>query len=209
MTYAELVANLQATLQTDEATFVAQIPDIVKSAESDIILNTQIPDLRKNSQGSLTTGNEYLSLPSDFVSQYSLAVVSGTNHVYLVNKEVDFMREVYPARTTTGTPRYYGVFDDDTFIVSPTPDANYVVELHYFYKPNSIVDDSTTWIGTNASNALLYGSLVHAYIFLKGDQDMMQYYRDEYLRALGNLQVITEGRLRKDTYRQMNTRTPT
>jgi hypothetical protein len=175
-------------------------------AEDDIYANTQLPDLRKPSQGSLSTSNEYLSLPTDFLAPYSLAVIDDGTHYYLLNKEDEFIRAAYPSRTSTGRPKYYAVLDDDSFIVGPTPDEAYTVELHYYYKPTSIVSSSTSWLGDNAPNSLIYGSLLHGYIYMKGDDDMAKYYKDEYLRALSNLQILTEGRVRKDTYRQMNVR---
>jgi len=208
MTYAELIALVQNTVQSSETNFVANLPDFVKAAESDVYLNTQIPDLRKNQQGTLTASNEYLSAPTDYLSTYSLAVIDSGNHYYLFNKEVDFIREAYPARLTTGRPRFYSLFDDDTFLLAPTPDSGYTVELHYFYKPESIVTASSSWLGTNAPNALLYGTLVHAYTYLKGEQDVMQMYESHFQKAIEALQILTEGRARKDTYRQANARMP-
>lgn len=208
MNYAELVTALQEYLLNDEDSFVTHIPDFVRSAEEDIYANTQLPDLRQPSQGTLTTNVEYLTLPTDFLAPYSLAVISSGSHYYLIQKEDDFIRAAYPTRATTGRPQYYALLDDDTLIIGPTPDAAYVVELHYFYKPTSIVSSSTSWLGTNAPNALLYGALMHGYGYMKGDQDMLAHYRQEYLRALANLQILTEGRVRKDTYRQMNVRAP-
>ncbi len=208
MNYSQLVTALQDYLVNDEPTFVTHIPDIVRSAEEDIYFNTQLPSLRKNSTGSLTEGNQYLSLPSDFLSVYSLAVVdddAGT-HNYLVNKEVDFIREAFPDEDSQDIPAYYALFDNNTVIVGPTPDFAYTVELHYFYKPDSIVTTSTSWIGDNAPNCLLYGSLLHGYTYMKGEQDMLAVYQNEYSRALANLQTITEGRARKDTYRTPNKR---
>src|SRR3990167_959854 len=197
-TYSTLSTALQEELQTTESTFVADIPTFVKAAERDIYDNTQIPELRQTSQAAVTASNEYLTLPTDFLSTYSLAVISSSIHYYLLNREQNFIREAYPNRTTTGRPRYYAQFDNDSLILAQTPDSGYSMELNYYYRPNSIVDDSTSWLGTNAPNALFYGSLIHGYIFLKGEGDMMQFYRDEYTRALANLQMMTEGRLRKD-----------
>ena len=203
--YADLVTLIQQELENDESTFVANIPNFVKMAEADTYLNTQIPDLRKTTTAlSTTASNEYLTLPTDFLASYSFAVVSAGEHYWLLNKEPDFMREVYPARLTLGRPRYYSAFDDTRFILAPTPDATYSTELYYFYQPDSIVTTSTSWLGTNAPNTLIYGSFLHAYYYMKGEGDMSQVYKEEYLRALATLQVLTEGRARKDTYRTQN-----
>ena len=206
MNYADLTQLLQDTVETEETSFVTNIPNFVKTAEDDIYKNVQIPKLRKTSTAILTASNRYLALPSDFLSANSLAVTSSGTVYYLLNREADFIKEAYPVVDATGRPKYYGIFDVDTLILGPTPDSTYTVELSYYYHPESIVTASTTWIGDNAPNVLFYGSLVHAYTYLKGDGDVMQYYRDEYLRALANLQVLSEGRMRKDTYRRPNIR---
>lgn len=204
MNYASLVTQIEEFLQNDESSFVSNIPNFVRQAEEDIYNNCQIPALRKPVSGSLTASNRFLSLPTDFISAYSLSITDSSVQYFLLNKEQDFMREAFPNPSTTGRPRYYAFFDKDSLIVAPTPLSSYAAELHYFYKPESIVTASTTWLGTNAPNALLYGALVQAYVYMKGDPELLQYYREEYLRALANLQVISEGRMRKDTYRVMN-----
>ena len=163
---------------------------------------------RRNVTGSLTTDNQYLSTPADFLAAYSLAVIVSGVHEYLLEKEVNFIREAYPTAATSGTPKYYALFDHNTFIVGPTPDSDYATELHYYYDEESIVDAAggTTWIGDNAENALLYGTLLQGYTFLKGEPDLMATYQAEYDRGLAELQLLVEGRNRKDTYREPNQR---
>lgn len=209
MTYAELTELIQEQLENEETSFVANIPNFVKSAEDDIFKNAQIPNLRKTATGNLTASTPYFTLPTDFLSSYSMSVTDTGTVYYLLNREPDFIREAFPSPTTEGRPKYYGLNNDTQFILGPTPSTTYAYELNYFYRPTSIVDDGTSWVGTNAPNCLMYGSFVHAYVYLKGDADVLQYYRDEYLRALANLQVITEGRMRKDTYRKPNMRQET
>ena len=209
MTYAELLQLVQDELETEETSFVANVPNFVRTAEDDIFKNAQIPDLKKTATGSLVASNEYLTLPSDFLAQYSFGVINAGVYSYLLNREPDFIREAYPSQATTGVPKYYGLYNSVSLIFGPTPASTYSYEFQYFYRPDSIVSTSTSWVGTNAPNALFYGTLVHAYTYLKGDADVMQMYRDEYLRAIANLQVITEGRMRKDTYRRPNIRQDT
>jgi hypothetical protein len=209
MTYAELLQLVQDELENEETSFVTNIPNFVKAAEDDIYKNAQIHALRKEATGSLVASTSTLAIPSDFIAPYSLSVTSGTTVYYLLNREPDFIQEAYPGTTTTGRPKYYGILNEDNFTLGPTPDDTYTYSLHYFYKPASVVDDSETWVSINAPNALMYGTFIHAYAYLKGDADIMMYYRDEYLRALANLQVISEGRMRKDTYRRPNIRQDT
>jgi hypothetical protein len=167
-----------------------------------------IPELRKNVTGSLTANNKYLARPSDFLSVFSLAVIDGDgDYNYLIDKDVNFMREAYPSGSTTALPKYYGQFDGDVasssygnLIVAPTPDLSYQVELHYYYDPPSIVDTGTSWLGENAETVLLYGSLVEAYVFMKGDNDLMMSYKSQYDEALQRLGVI-DYRSKRDSYR--------
>lgn len=206
MNYSELTALVKEYLEVDETTFNANIDQFVKLAEEEIYRAVQLKDLRKNSTASLVDGNQYLGLPSDYLSSYSLAVSNSGEYSYLLHKDVNFIREAFPNATTEGLPRFYAEFDDDTLILGPTPDSNYTVELHYYYKPTSIVDSSTSWIGTNAENALLWGTLIQAYIFLKGDQDVMAMYQQRYDTAIRDLTILQEGRNNKDTYRKPNKR---
>ena len=201
-TYTTLKNAIQDYLETTETTFVNNLPVIIKQAEDRILKSTQLPDFRKNVTGSTTDGNAYLSMPSDFLAPYSLAV-DNSGYEFLIFKEVSFIRESYPVATTEGIPKYYAVFDENTFILGPTPNANLTAELHYFYKPESITasSDGTSWLGTNAESTLLYGSLVEAYTFLKGDADMLNLYVSRYEDALGKLKVLGEGYDTTDSYR--------
>ena len=207
MNYTQLTAALQDYLETQETSFVSNIPNFVRQAEERIYRSVQIPELRKNATAATTSGNQYLARPSDFLSVFSLAVVDGSgNYSYLYDKDVNFIREAYPSSSTSGLPKYYAQFDGDqagtegNFILGPTPNANYTVELHYYYDPPSIVDTGTSWLGTNAEAALLYGSLVEGYTYLKGDGDMQQLYMERYAEAMGQLFGI-DVRSKRDDYR--------
>lgn len=208
MNYTQLSQALQDYLETSETSFVSNIPTFVRQAEERIYRAVQIPELRKNATASTTAGNQYLARPSDFLSVFSLAVVDGDgNYSYLYDKDVNFIREAYPGPSTQGLPKYYAQFDGDqtgvtegNFILGPTPNAVYTVELHYYYDPPSIVDTETSWLGTNAETALLYGSLVEAYTYLKGDADMLQLYTNRYNEAMAQLFGI-DLRSKRDDYR--------
>ena len=207
MNYAQLVVAVsdytENTFQTtDMNTFIQQ-------AEQRIYNTIQFPSLRKNVTGVTATGNKYLACPGDFLSVYSMAVYpTGGEYSYLLNKDVNFIREAYPQPTDTSTPKYYALFGPQstneaelTFILGPTPDAVYNVELHYFYYPASIVTASTTWLGDNFDTVLLYGTLVEAYTFLKGEQDMMALYDGKYKEALALAKRLGDGLERQDAYR--------
>lgn len=207
MNYTQLTQALQDYLESSETSFVSNIPTFVKQAEERIYRSVQIPELRKNATAATTSGNQYLARPSDFLSVFSLAVVDGSgNYSYLYDKDVNFIREAYPSASTTGLPKYYAQFDGDqsgtegNFILGPTPNAVYAVELHYYYDPPSIVDTNTSWLGTNAETALLYGSLVEAYTYQKGDADMLQLYTTRYMEAMAQLFGI-DLRSKRDDYR--------
>lgn len=199
-TYTTLKATIQDYVQSTETDFVANIDTIIKQAEDRILKSVQLPDFRINKTGTLTSGNQYLTMPSDFLAPYSLAV-DDSGYEYLIFKDVNFIREAYPSSSTTGTPKYYAIFDENTFILGPSPDDNFTVELHYFYKPASIVDDGTSWLGTNAESVLLYGCLVEAYTFLKGEADLLQVYMARYQEALEDLKGLGEGYSTTDSYR--------
>lgn len=215
MTYTELVAEIQNYTQNYEAGFVATIPTFVMQAEERIYNTVQIPSLRRNVTGVTATGNKYLSCPNDFLSSFSLAVIDASgNYEYLLNKDVNFMRASYPKATDTGLPQYYALFGPTTtsgltpaptnelsFILAPTPDAVYTVELHYNYYPESIVVAGTTWLSDNYSPVLLYGSLVEAYTYMKGEADVMAFYEKKYQDALGQLNRLGTGLERGDAYR--------
>jgi hypothetical protein len=207
MNYADLIQSVQDYTQNDEATFVAELPNIVKQVEDRIYHMVQLPALRKTQLGNLTASNRFLSTPTDFISTFSLAVVDGaSDYQYLLNKDVNFLREAFRATGTEGTPRYYAMWDEDTLVLAPTPDAGINVVLHYFYKPESIVTASTTWLGDENEAVLLYGCLVEAYTFMKGEQDLIQLYDTKFKEALVKLKELGDGKNRQDAYRSGQTR---
>jgi hypothetical protein len=200
MDYTQLKVDIQDICET---TFTdAQLAMFTEQAEQKIYNTVQIPALRKNVTGSLTTDNKYLDTPSDFLWSYSLAVIDGSgNYSYLINKDVNFIREAYPNPTSTGLPAHYAYFNDDAFIVGPTPDSAYAVELHYGYYPASIVTAGTTWLGDEFDSALLNGALIEAIRFLKGEPDMVAMYERLYVQAIGLLKNLGDGKLREDAFR--------
>jgi len=202
MTYSQLTANIQDICET---TFTSdQLAVFVQQTEQFIYNTVQLPALRKNVTGTVTTGNKYLAVPSDYLYTYSLAVInSDGSYDYLLDKDVNFIREAYPTPTSTGTPKHYANFNDSTFILGPTPSADLTVELHYGYYPESIVTASTLpWLGENFDSALLNGSLVEAIRFMKGEPDMVAMYDKMFGQSLTLLKMLGDGKLRGDTYRE-------
>jgi len=188
---------------------------MIKQAEQRIYNTVQIANLRKNVTGTLTASNKYLSCPDDFLSVYSLAIYpsGGGSYIYLLNKDVNFMRDAYPNPTTTGTPKHYAIFgpqstnvNELSFIVGPTPNSAYGAELHYYYYPESIVTASTTWLGDNFDSALLYGTLLEAITYMKGEKDLVELYQAQYLQAITLLKNLGDGKQRMDAYRDGQTR---
>lgn len=201
MNYATLTATIQDYC---ENTFTAaELQQFVQMAEQRIYNTVQFPALRKNSTGTLTSGNKYLAMPSDFLYTYSLAVIDNTTGAYefLLNKDVNFIRQAFPYPATTGKPTHYAYFDQNSFILGPTPDASYTVELHYGYYPESIVTAGTTWLGDNFDTALFNGAMVEAMAFMKAEQDMIALYNERYLQAISLLKNLGDGKLRQDAYR--------
>lgn len=207
MNYTELKTNIEDICEnsfTDD-----QLAMFTQQAEQKIYNTVQIPALRKNVTGTLSTNNNYLSTPSDFLWSYSLAVVDGSgNYHFLLNKDVNFMREAYPNPTSTGLPKHYAYFDDNTFIVGPTPDSGYTSELHYGYYPQSIVTAGTTWLGEEFDSALLNGALIEAIRFMKGEPDIVAMYEKMYLQSIALLKTLGDGKLREDAYRSGQFRVP-
>ena len=209
MTYTELVAAIKSYTENDYST--ADINTFIENAEQRIYNTVQLPDLRKNVTGTMTSGNKYFSLPSDWLSTFSIAVISATNeYTYLLNKDVNFVRESFPDTDAPfyGKPEYYAIFDDTTMILGPTPDANYESELHYYYYPQSIVTAGSTWLGNNFDTALLYGSLLEAAAFLKEEPDIITNYAARYAEAMELLLNLGEGKNRRDAYRSGQARIP-
>jgi len=212
MNYSQLSDAIQAYTENTEANFIAEIPVFVQQAEQRIYNTVQFPSLRKNVTGSTSANNKYLGCPDDFLAVYSMAVIDGTlasgTYEYLLNKDVNFIRQSYPQADDTGLPKYYALFgpqsndpNELSFILGPTPDASYNVELHYYYYPESIVTAGTTWLGDNFDSVLLYGSLVEAYTYMKGEADMMQTYNTKYQEALMLAKRLGDGMERQDAYR--------
>ena len=223
MNYTELRDAIEAYAENTEANFIAEIPTFVRQAEQRIYNSIQFPSLRKNMTGVMVSGNKYLSAPDDYLATYSLAVITGygttaETYEYLLNKDVNFIRQAYPTPTDAGLPRYYALFgpkvnggtitNELTFILGPTPDDNYHVELHYYYYPESIVTANTTWLGDNFDSVLLYGSLVEAYTYMKGEADMMTLYNQKYMEALALAKRLGDGMERQDAYRSGQYRQP-
>ena len=201
MTYSQLTTNIQDIC---ESTFTSdQLALFVQQTEQFIYNTVQFPALRKNVSGTITSGNKYLEVPTDYLYTYSLAVVNTDGSFdFLLNKDVNFIREAYPTPTSTGTPKHYANFNDERFILGPTPSANLTVELHYGYYPESIVTASTLpWLGENFDSALLNGSLVEALRFMKGEPDLVQMYDKMFVQSITLLKLLGDGKLRSDTYR--------
>lgn len=209
MNYTQLSNAIQAYTENTETNFVAEIPVFVQQAEQRIYNSVQFPSIRKNVTGVMTADNKYLQCPSDFLAVYSLAVIDTDGaYEYLLNKDVNFIRQAYPQPTDTAIPKYYALFgprsDNDTelsFILGPTPNAGYGSELHYYYYPESIVTATNTWLGDNFDSVLLYGSLVEAYTYMKGEQDILSVYNQKYTEALALAKRLGDGMERTDAYR--------
>jgi hypothetical protein len=208
--YSQLSTLIQEYCESTEQSFVANIPTFVQVAEERIYNSVQIPAIRKNVTATMGIGNKYMSLPSDWLSTFSLAVFNPTNneYTYLLNKDVNFIRQAYPDADDTGRPEYYAIWDADTMILGPAPDLAYTAELHYYYYPTSIVTAGTSWLGTNFESVLLYGSLREAYTYLKGEGDMMANYEAKYQEALAQLKRLGDGLDRQDAYRSGQVRIP-
>ena len=208
MNYTELVAAIEAYPENYDSSFVDNIPNFVQIAEQRIYNEVELPVLRKNMTGALTGSNKYLSLPTDWLATNSLAITSSGYEGYLINKDVEFIREAYPVATSTGTPQYYAQFDVSTLILGPTPDLGYSVELHYFYYPTSIVTAETTWLGDNYDSVLLYGALREASVFMQQEADVVAMYESKYAESRNLLVTLAKGKLRRDTYRNVQVRMP-
>ena len=207
MNYSELVV---AVSDYCENSFPTTDMDIfIRQAEQRIYNTAQPANLRKNMTGTLSTNNKYLSAPGDFLSTYSLAVVDAAgDYKYLLNKDVNFIREAYPSSSATGLPKHYAIFGPSTldstelsFILGPTPNSNYVVELHFYYYPESIVTAGTSWLGDNFDSVLLYGTICEAYTYMKGEADMVKLAQDRYVQAIALYKNLADGKQRMDAYR--------
>lgn len=207
MNYQELIAAVQNYTENFEDSYVQYLPTFVKQAEQRIYRSVMLPELRNNVTTQIGMGTQYIGLPDDFLAPFSIAVIDtqGRYH-YLLDKDVNFIREAYPSPTDTGRPKYYGIFDGDSageqgnFIIGPSADGTYGVQLHYFYEPESIVTAGTSWLGTHAETTLLYGTLIEAYTYMKGDADLLNTYSSRYDEALSQLAGI-DARTKRDDYR--------
>ena len=217
MNYTQLTTAIKGFAENDfpatvgSFTSAEQIARFVQLAEQRIYNMVQLPAIRKNVTGNMTSGNKYIATPPDWLATFSIAVINaGNEYKYLLNKDVNFIRESFPDTDAAfyGEPQYYAVFDDNTFILGPTPDASYATELHYFYYPESIVTAGTTWLGTNFDSALLYGALLEAALFMKSDADTMTVYKARYDDAMAELKQLGDGKNRQDAYRSGQVRYP-
>jgi hypothetical protein len=216
--YTTLVSTIKAYTENDfpdtagsgGLTSDEQINTFIQQAEQRVYNTVQLLDLRKNVTGNATASNKYLTVPSDWLANFSLATIDPVTgeYAYLLNKDVNYIREAFPFPATTGKPTHYAMFDQNSYILGPTPDASYALELHYFYYPQSIVQSSTSWLGDNFSSVLLYGALLEAYTYMKGEQDVIAMYQKRYDEALALLKELGEGKNRQDMYRTPQARYP-
>ena len=203
-TLATLKTAIQDYTDNSESTFVTHLPDFIKAAEEKILKSVDLDYFRINVTSALNSSDQYLSVPSDFLAAFSLQITTSGSESFLLQKDVNFLREYTPAASTTGLPKYYARFDTDHFLLAPTPNSAYTVELHYFYRPASLTagsDSGTTWLSTNAPFALLYGSLIEAYTFMKGEPDVIKNYTDLYLQYMERVKDLGEARENTDGYR--------
>lgn len=215
MNYTELCTHVQDMV---EDTFTAdQLATFARQCEQRVYNMVQLPALRKNVTGTMTSGNAYLACPTDFLSVHSIAVIAPSTGAYtfLTNKDVSYLREAYPTPTSTGTPKYYAIFGPTatdetelTLLLAPTPDASYSTELHYYFYPESIVTATNTWLGDNYDPVLVYGMLVEAYTFMKGENDLLQVYNTKFGEALTQLKRIGDGQQKSDSFRSGQARVP-
>jgi|TARA_Y100001951_G_scaffold92033_1_gene86513 hypothetical protein len=202
-TLTTLKQSIQDWTENDETTFVNELDFFIKNAEERILKSVDLDYFRKNVTGTMTSGNKFLEKPSDYLATFSLSYVKDSANVFLLQKDVNYIQEFTPNPSTTGSPRFYSSFDVDTFIIAPTPDSSYAVELHYYYRPASLTtdDSGSTWISTNAPDALLYACLVEAYTFMKGETDLIQLYSARYGEAITRLKNYGEGQENTDAFR--------
>lgn len=211
MTYGELKQAIQDYTENDEATFVNNIPLFIRLTEERILKNVQLNLFQKNQFGNMTSSNEYLAAPSDFLAPFSLSIDVDGDKEFLLFKDLDFVQSYSPDATVTGQPKYYAQFDKDNFIIGPTPDANYTVDIHYLYRPTSLTagsDSGTTWLSENAEITLLYGALIEAYTYMKGQPDLMAMYNQRFGEGVMRLKNLGEAQETNDEYRYGGIRKP-
>ena len=204
-TFATLKTAIQDYTENTETTFTNHLSDFIKAAEERIFKTVDLEFFRKNVTAATTSSNRFLAVPTDYLASFSLSITSSSNKSFLMQKDVNYVVEYNPNSSTTGLPQYYAIFDVENFILAPTPDQAYSVELHYYYRPNSLTagsDSGTTWLSTNAPFAMLYGSLIEAYVFMKGEPDVMKMYNDRFVESLLRLKEYGEARENADAYRR-------
>ena len=201
-TFTTLKTAIQDYTENTETTFTNQLVRFILNSEERILKECQLDVFRRNATGSSASGTKFLTKPSDFLAPFSLSVVKDSSNEFLLYKQVTFLQDYTPNPTTTGTPEYYADWDDEAFLLAPTPDDSYTMELHYFYRPASIttVSSGTTWLGDNAELALLYGALVEAYTFMKGEAELLSLYNNRFLEAIQWLKILGEGKQTRDEY---------
>ena len=203
-TFATLKTAIQAFSENTETSFVTNLPTFITMAEDRIFTLVDLEYFRKNVTSAFTSSDPFLTVPTDYLASFSMQITTASSESFLLEKDVNFLREAYPASTTTGLPVYYARFDVDNFIVAPTPNSNYAVELHYYYRPASLTaggDSGTTWLSTNAPNALLYASLIEAYTYMKGEADVLGGYEKRFQSELDRLKDLGEARENTDAYK--------
>jgi hypothetical protein len=209
LTYAQLQTAIEQYTEVTESTFIDNIPNFVQNTETLINNTVQLPAFRKNVTGETTISFPYIDIPSDFLSVFSLAVtgydtagtITNLPYDYLLQKDVNYVREAYPTSSTTGQPKYYSIFSNSAMLLGPTPDKCYTLEMHYYAYPPSITVAGTSWLGDNFPSVLLWGSLVEAYVYLKGEPDMIQTYQQKFQEAMGLLKQLGDGKDRQDNFR--------
>jgi len=202
-TFAQLKTAIQDYTDNSESSFVSHLSDFIKASEERIFKSVDLEIFRKNVTSSFTSSDKFLTIPSDYLSTFSMQITTAGSEAFLLQKDVNFLQEAYSGSTSTANPRYYAQFDEDNFIVAPTPNSNYAIELHYYYRPTSLTagaDSATTWLSDNAPFALLFGALVDAYIFMKGEPDLIQQYEKRFIDQLTRLKDYGEARENTDAY---------
>ena len=210
-TYAQLKTAIQDFCENTETSFVTNLPLFIRAAEDRIFQSVNLTYFKKNASSALSTNDPYLSVPTDFLTPFSLHITTANFQDFLTLKDVNFVQKYTLDSSTTGTPQYYGIYDVDNLIVTPTPDQNYTVELHYYYRPASLTagsDSGTTWISSNAPNVLLYGSLYEAYTYMKGEPDVLANYEKRFVENLARLKDLAEAREEQDAFRAGNPTRP-
>ena len=203
-TLATLKSAIQDYADNAETSFVTNLPNFIKASEEKIFKSIDLDIFRKNVTSALTSSDPFLTVPADYLASFSLQITTSGSESYLLQKDVSYLREYTPASSTTGLPKYYARFDQTNFMIAPTPDSNYTIELHYYYRPDSLTagaDSGTTWISTNAPFALLYGSLVEAYFYMKGEADVLAQYEKNFAFYMERLKDLGEARENTDGYK--------